>query len=212
MEGMTPSHTCPKNLRCQARHLTSVVLSLINLFAKEARRLSRKDEASRLEGLCSSIRQQLHHVKSSEDTVNYGQTQADLITFLGRLSVSGAIKMVSRNKQLSAFADYLLESPTSKERPFGMVLVCIGPKGLPDGVEVVSVSRLARESDRQEWDVINELQKRGYLLFSEEAFSLLIDRLINGVLEGRLLLPISVEKLTEIKTASYLEPESKNSE
>ena len=212
MEGITPSHTCPKNLRCQARHLTSVVLSLINLFAKEARRLSRKDEASRLEGLCSSIRQQLYCVKSGEDAASYGNSQASLLISLGGLAVSGAIKMVSKDKQLSAFADYLLESPTSKERPFGMVLVCIGPKGLPDGVEVVSVSRLARESDRQECDVINELQKRGYLLFSEEAFSLLIDRLINGVLEGRLLLPISAEKLTEIKTASYLEPEFNDSE
>jgi len=212
MEGMTPSHTFPKNLRCQARHLTSVVLSLINLFAKEARRLSRKDEASRLEGLRSSIRQQLHRVRSSEDTANYGHIQADLISSLGGLALGVIVKRISKNERLSAFADYLLENPTSKERPFGMVLVCIGPKGLPDGVEVVSISRLARESDRQECDVINELQQRGYLLFSEETFSLLIDRLINGVLEGRLLLPISVEKLTEIKTASYLEPEFNDSE
>ena len=212
MEGMTPSHTFPKNLRCQARHLTSVVLSLINLFAKEALRLSRKDEASRLEGLCSSIRQQLYCVKSGEDAASYGNSQASLLISLGGLAVSGAIKMVSKDKQLSAVSDHLLKNLAGKQRPFGMVLVCIGPKGLPDGVEVVSISRLARESDRQECDVINELQQRGYLLFSEETFSLLIDRLINGVLEGRLLLPISVEKLTEIKTASYLEPEFSDSE
>jgi len=212
MEGMTPSHTCPKNLRCQARHLTSVVLSLINLFAKEANRLNREDEASRLEGLCSSIRQQLYCVKSGEDAASYGNSQASLLISLGGLAVSGAIKMVSKNKQLSAFADYLLESPTNKERPFGMVLVCIGPKGLPDDARVVSISRLARESNREESEVINELQERGYLLFSEEAFPLLIDKLIDGVLEGRLLLPISAEKLSEIRTTSYLEPESKNSE
>ena len=126
--------------------------------------------------------------------------------------MSGAIKMVSKNKQLSAFSDHLLKNLAGKQRPFGMVLVCIGPKGLPDDARVVSISRLARESNREESEVINELQERGYLLFSEEAFPLLIDKLIDGVLEGRLLLPISAEKLSEIRTTSYLEPESKNSE
>jgi len=212
MESITPSHTCPKNLRCQARHLTSVVLSLINLFAQEARRLSRKDEASRLEGLCSSIRQQLYCVKSSEDAASYGNSQASLLISLGGLAVSGAIKMVSKDKQLSAVSDHLLKKLAGKQSPFGMVLVCIGPKGLPDGVEVVSISRLARESDRDESEVINKLQQRGCRLFSEKAFSLLIDRLIDGVLEGRLLLPISAEKLSEIKTMGYLKPECKNSE
>ncbi|GAI95156.1 unnamed protein product, partial [marine sediment metagenome] len=212
VEGLTTHGTYLKNLLRQARRLTSTALSLVSLFAEEANRLNREDEASRLKALCSFIRQQSDQAKRGEDAASYGHTKADLISFLGGLAVSGAIKMVSKNKQLSAFADYLLENPISKERPFGMVLVCIGPKGLPDGVEVVSISRLARESDRQECDVINELQQRGYLLFSEEAFSLLVDRLINDVLEGRLLLPISVEKLTEIKTASYLEPEFNDSE
>lgn len=212
MAGVTARSTYLKNLQRQARRLTSSALSLISLFAEEANRLNRKDEASRLKALCSFIRQQLDQAKRSEDAASYGHIQADLISSLGGLALGGIVKWVSKNERLSAFADYLLENPTSKERPFGAVLVCIGPKGLPDGVEVVSISRLARESDRQECEVINELQQRGYLLFSEEAFSLLIDRLINGVLEGRLLLPISVEKLTEIKTASYLEPEFNDSE
>ena len=83
---------------------------------------------------------------------------------------------------------------------------------IPYDAGVVSISRLARESNRAESEVINTLQAHGYLLLSEKDFSLLIDGLIDGVVEGRLLLPISVEKLTEIKTASYLEPEFNDSE
>ncbi len=200
MAGLTARSSYLKNLRGQTRHLTSVVLSLTNLCAKEARRLSRKDEASRLEGLCSSIRQQLYWVKSGEDAASYGNSQASLLISLGGLAVSGAIEMVSRDKQLSAFSDHLLKNLAGKQHPFGMILVCIGPKGLPDSVEVVSISRLARESNRGESEVINKLQQLGCLLLSEKAFSLLIDRLIDGVLEGRLLLPISAEKLSEIIT------------
>ena len=200
MEGLTAHGTYLKNLLRQARRLTSSAFSLSAIFAEEANRLSREDEASRLRALYYAIVVQLDRVKWSETSASHGYSQADLIISLGGLAAGSIIKMVSRNKQLSAFADYLLKSPTNKERPFGLVLVCIGPEGLPDDAGVVSVSQLARDSNRLESDVINKLQEGGYLLFSEKAFSLLIDKLIDGVLEGRLLLPISTEKLCEIKT------------
>jgi len=45
---------------------------------------------------------------------------------------------------------------------------------------------------------MNKLQADGHFLFSEEAFTLLIDRLIGDVREGKLRLPVSREKLSEI--------------
>lgn len=202
MAGLISQGTYLKNLRGQARRLASTALSLISLFAEEANTLNRRDEASRLKALYSSIRQQLHRVKRSEDAASYGDSQASLLISLGGLAVSGAIKMVSKNKQLSAFSDHVLTGLGGKQRPFGAVLVCIGPKGLPHDVGVVSISRLARESNREESEITNELRERGYLLLGEEAFSLLIDKLIDSVLEGRLLLPISAEKVSEINTSN----------
>lgn len=212
MAGLTARTTYLKNLRRQARQLTSVGLALTNLFAEEASQLKRRDEASRLKALYSFIKQHLERVKRSEDAASYSHTRAALIFSVGGLALSSAVKMVSKDKHLSALAGRLLGSPASKERPFGMVRVCIGSKGMPNDAGVVSISELARQSNREESEVISELQKYGYLLLSEKAFSLLIDRLVDGVLEGRLRLPISSEKLTEIKTASNLEPEFSDSE
>jgi len=45
---------------------------------------------------------------------------------------------------------------------------------------------------------MHKLQEDGHLLFSEEAFSLLIDRLIVDVRQGKLRLPVSREKLAGI--------------
>jgi hypothetical protein len=212
MESLKSFHDHLENLQHQARKLISAGLSLTELFAEEAKRLSKEDEASRLIALHSSISQQLDQAKSSEGAASYGHSQAKLITSLGGLIVGSAIKMTSKDKQLLAFSDHLLKNLGGKRRPFGMVLVCIGPKGLPDDVGVVSISRLARESNREESQVINELKERGHLLLSENAFSLLIDKLINDVQEGRLLLPISKEKLSEIKPLSCLKPVAKKSE
>jgi len=198
MESLKSFHSHLEDLRSKVRRLTATGLALTNLFAEEAIRLNRWDEASRLRTLYFSIKRELDWTKSREAAASCGYSQANLIVSLGGLAVGSIIKMVSRNEQLSAFADYLLESPTNKERPFGSVLVCIGPEGLPDDVRVVSISKLARESNRQESEVIHELQERRCLLFSEKEFSLLIDRLIDDVREGRLCLPISREKLLEI--------------
>lgn len=212
MEGLTPCITILENLRYQARRLTSDSLSLATLFAEEASRLKRRDEASRLIALRSSIRQQLDRAKSMEDAASYGHSLANLMFSLGGLAVGSTIKMVSKNKQLLAFSDHLLNSLAGKGRPFGTVLVCIGPGGLPDDVAVVSISRLARESNREESEIINELQRRGYLLLSEKAFSLLMDKLTDDVQEGRLLLPVSTEKLSQIKPSSCLKLDANKSQ
>jgi hypothetical protein len=201
-----------KNLLYQARRLTSTALSLISLFDEEAIMLNRRDEASRLKALYSSIRQQLHEVGRSEDAAEYGHVRVDMISSLGGLAVSGIVKSVSKNKRLSEFADYVFESPTCKEHPFGKVLICIGPKGLPDDVRVVSISQLARESNREENEVINELQEHGYLLLGEKAFCLLIEKLIDDMQEGRRHLPVSMKELSEIKVSGTSDLEYDHSE
>lgn len=204
MEGLNSLHTHLKNLHHQARRLTSTGLSLITLFAREANRLNREDEASRLKALYSFIKQQLDRAKSSEDVASDGHIQAGLISSLGGLALGGIVKQVSKNKRISAFADHLFEMPTSEERPFGTVLICIGPMGLPDDVRVVCISKLARESNRPESGVIKEMQEPGCLLFDEKAFSLLIDRLVDDVRNGRLRLPISRETLSQVMMSSKL--------
>ena len=212
MESLKPLHAHLENLQRKAKNLTATGLALTNLFTEEASRLNRLDEASRLRTLYLSIRRQLDWVKASEDAASCSYSQANLIVSLGGLAVGGMIKMASRNKQLSAFADYLLKSPASKEHPFGQVLICIGPKGLPDDAGVVSISRLARESNRPESEIINKLQEGGYLLFSEKTFSLLIDRLIADVREGQLRLSVSREKLSEIMASGELKPNAESLE
>jgi hypothetical protein len=204
MEGLKLFRGYLENLQSKAKNLTATGLALTKLLAEEAGRLNRHDEAVHLKVLHSSVRQQLDEVKSMECAARYGFNQGNLIVSLGGLAMGGMIKTASKNKQLSAFADYLLKNSTDKERPFGLILIYIGPRGLLDDAGVVSISRLARESNRPESEIINKLQEGGYLLFNEKTFSLLIDRLIDAVREGRLHLPVSREKLSEITASGEL--------
>ena len=203
MEGLTLRETNLNDLRNKVRAMTSDAVALSKLFDEEATRLNRMRMVSHLRVLHSSILQQLHAAKDTENAARYGYNQASIITSLSRLAIGGISKMASQNNELlSAIGDQLLQKPDDKKLPFGMVLVCIGPKGVPDGAGVVPVSEIARESNRDEAEVTSQLVKQGCRLFSEEEFSTLVDKLIKDAQEGRLLLPIPPDKLPQLNIRS----------
>jgi len=214
MEGMKLRETNLNDLHDKARALASSARSLADLFDKEAARQNRMEMESRLRDLHSRIVGQLHMVKTTEDTLECSYNQP-AITWLTQLAVGSFIGIVFQNKKpLSAIGDQLLKMPAGSQQPFGLVLVSVGPVGVPEGVQVVSVSRLARDSNRAEAEVASELKKQGHLLLSEEEFSLLIDKLIEGVQEGRLTLPISAKKLPrkELQHAVFLKAKRLNND
>lgn len=197
MEAVDSLNVWLNNLRDQARKLTSTALNLITLFAEESERLGREDEVSRLKASLHTIRQQAEMVKWNEDSASYSHSKSGIVLSLSGLAAFG-IGMVSKNKPISAFAQSLLESTQNNDSSFGNICICVGSEGLPADVKVVSVSRLARESKRQKFEVEQELQGQGFLLFTEEAFSVLIDRLVKDIREGRLSLPVSRDTLLKI--------------
>jgi len=195
METMKISHVYLEELRSKGKAFVKGASSLNGVFDKEEARLKRADEVSILTAVRRAIVGQLQELKHSETLASYSHSQANFILSLGGLAVTA---VVSKNNRLSAMRDYLLREPTDRQRPFGLVMVCIGPKGLPDDVKAVSISQVARESNRLESQIINKLREDGYLLFSQEAFSALIDKLTGVVREGQLSLTISRDKLAEI--------------
>ena len=206
MENLKPFHNQLENLQAQAKKLTESGLALNALFAQEEIRLKREDEVSDLRAIYRAVMGQLQQLEGTEAAVRGGHTQANLILSLGGLAMT---VMGSKSKQLSAIGHYLLQTAADEHQSFGLVMVCIGPKGLPDDVRGVSISQLARESGRPQPEIINKLQEDGYLLFSQEAFTVLIDKLIGDVREGRLSLPISSDKLAEIAGLNKPKPRIK---
>lgn len=188
------------NLRLQAQKLGIDSLSLVELFAKEEILLKHKDEATRLKELYNTIQFQLERATSDENAAAYGHSKAELETSFSRLLVGTAIKMISNNKPLSAFADYLITGNFKKQTHFGTVMFCIGPGGIPGDVEVISVSRLAREANQDEVEIIQDMQQRGYLLHHKKVFSTLINKLVEDIRDGLLQLPVSKKKVVDILT------------
>jgi hypothetical protein len=207
MESMKSFHDHLENSQSQAKKLTETELALNALFAGEEARLEWEDEASSLKALCRTIVEQLDRMKYSESSACNGDTKANLAFSVTGLAAK-IIVATTKNQRAWNVVNNIFDTEGHK-KPFGTVMVCIGPKGLPDDARAISISQLARESHRPEREVVNKLQDDGYLLFSEEVFSLLIDRLIGDVREGKLRLPVSRDKLAEITGLNKPKPRIK---
>ena len=184
-----------ENLRSEGTARIESASGLNRLFQKEAASLKREDGASTLRAACRAIVEQLQALKRIEISASLGHSHANLVLFPVGLALTA---IFSKNNRQSAVMDYLRRGPEDRYRPFGTVMVRVGSEGLPQDAKAVSISQLARDSNRPEPEIVNRLQEDGYLIFSEEAFSSLIDQLVADVRQGKLCLPISKEKLADI--------------
>ena len=180
MAGMRMGDAKLKSLQKKAAKLVSAAESLTILFDQEETHLKRKAEVTRLKLLHSAILQQAEWERGREISGSSGYKLAKLA---GSVIGTGLrIATPSQNKKMLAAGDSLLEEAASEKRAFGTILIRIDKKGIPDGVDVVHISRLSRKSNQSETDVINRLKKDGSLLLTEENFSRLIDKLIEEIL------------------------------
>ncbi len=185
-----------KGLQKKAAKLVSTAESLTILFDQEETQLKKKDEVARLKLLRSVILQRAEQERSTEISASIGYKQRRLIAQSAGLLITA----LSKNNKIQSVARSLREEPAGEKHAFGTILIRIDKKGLPDGVDVVHISRLGRESNQSETEVINRLKQTGCLLLKEENFSRLIDKLIEGILEECLALPVSIQTLSQILT------------
>jgi hypothetical protein len=195
MEGLKSFHEHLRNLRSQAEKLIDAGLALNALFAEEEIRLKREDEASKLTAAHGTVTEKLKELRGIEASASLAHSEANIALFPVGLALTA---LLSRNDMQSDITDYLRDGFGDRQRPFGKVMVRVGPKGLPDDIKAISISQLARGSNRLELEIVNGLQGNGYLLFSEDVFSSLIEKLVADVRRGKLCLPLSRERLAEI--------------
>ena len=195
MEGLKSFHEHVRNLRPEAEKLIDAGFALNALFAEEEIRLKREDEASILMTVRSAVVEQLEELKRIEALADLGHSRVSAASYVAELV---ATAIVSRGNRASAVKDYMLRKATEKKEPFGLIMIRIGPKGLPADAKALSISQLARDSNQTEPETVRRLWENGYLLFSEEGFSSLIDTLVADVRRGKLRLPVSREKLADI--------------
>ena len=184
-----------ESLLLQAKGQRSAIKILGEVFEREAERLSRYDQAMRLRGLKARVLYEAGNIREAEATASNASTKMGLGFSAARLALGAFMTNVPSNRDVRWIGKQLLNGDPSRAKPFGTVTVAIRNEGLPDGVAVIPLSRLARESDRSESEVKASLQAEGSFLITAEDFCHLLGKLEKKVLDGTLTLPVTLEQL-----------------
>ncbi|AKG53542.1 hypothetical protein DGWBC_0879 [Dehalogenimonas sp. WBC-2] len=97
-----------------------------------------------------------------------------------------------------AFEKERITRRTMRQNTFGTIMVCVSKGGLPDDVHIISISKISREHNRPETEIIRELRKRGETLFTLKLFDVILGTLNEKLAKGTLHLPISVQQLLAV--------------
>lgn len=186
----------------QVREQVAALEPLADVFAQEAKRLFRHDQVRCLRSLKTRVLSEVGNIQRMETAASHGFTTATLITGMAKLAFGGLVAAAVRNRRVLDIGVDLAERDFTRTQPFGTVVVAVGRGGLPDDVEAVSLSRLARELHRLESDIKATLQANGYLLMTPEVFFRALTELERRVLDGSLSLPVTGEQLSG-KLASH---------
>lgn len=196
MESMTVYQQGIEALCRQAREQAAALEPLGDIFAQEAKRLFRHDQAVCLRRLKARVMHEVSNTLEQETTASNAFTKTALVMGAAEFALGGLVAAMFCSRRVFSVGTHLAQGELSKAKPFGTVLVAVGHGGLPNDVEVVSLSRLARESGRLESDIEAALQTSGYLLVTPQTFCNVLDELKCKVLDGSLSLPVAGEQLS----------------
>ena len=171
-------------------------LKLLNdSLVRESKWLYRYDQSIRLRYLKASVIQKVNDARGDEIRASNVFPAGDLLTSVMEITLGEGIMAMTKQEKKTSFLTRLMNNEQPSRRPFGKVMVEISSKGLPDGVKVVTVSRLARQYGISESDVEKELQAKGCIFMKSDDFYNLADSLEQKVLDGTVSLPMSQEQI-----------------
>jgi Holliday junction resolvase-like predicted endonuclease len=184
-----------EDLQTRVRAQVGGLQSLAEALAGEAERLRRRGQADLIAALRARVREGVADILLAEDQASTHfvqlkkrKTTAYQLAGIIQSFLPDSDRRLQRNAELTTMEQ-------SRTAPFRTVVVQIAPPGIPDGVSIVSVSRLAREGGATEAEIRTRLEAGGCRLIEPAILFEILDGLQQDVLQGSALLPLTCEQL-----------------
>ena len=178
-------------LHCQVKAQVDALGVLEKAFDKEAEHLRRLDQAQCLDALRAKVTQQVSYMRQMESDASYGFTKGRIIGSLAKFAVGSIMASALQTDEPPLLVGAKMAANDSVEnRPFGKVMVAVGPGGVPDDVKVIPLSRWAREQSRTEAEIPAAMEAQGYYLATPEEFFGVLQEVKQHVLKGNVSLPV----------------------
>ncbi len=206
MESMSDCSKRLEELRCRAMAQMDAAKVLQESLAEEADYLQRRDQAQCLDDLRTRVEREIADLRWMEGIASSASTKATLFTGLAGLAIGTILGAALHTEEHPLLVGARLANNEFKRtEPLGTIAVAVGDAGVPDDVQVVSLSKYAREQRLSESTVRSELEAQGYRLLTPEPFFAFLDELKDKVLKGALSLTVKPAQLGSSPTAKPLD-------
>ena len=169
----------------EIKELNDAFTELDSLITKEAEFVQRLDRVAKIDALKSRIAAEIKHIQEaeleSERNFNTGTLRSGIAHFVFG-SIVGAIL---NHENPFSFGAKSFSTELDKKADFGNVMIAIKESGKLEDIEVIAVSRLAREAKTTEQDIISIFKGNGYLLLTPEELWKSLHRLEEDIMEGK---------------------------
>ena len=200
MEDMTHYQLYIQEMCRQIKRQADALVILGDRFTSEAQYQYRHDQARSLYDLKERVAHEIKDIERMETASSIGSMKGAVLFGLAHFAIGiiGAVGIHSDEHPLSV-GWQLAEKSLERTTPFGNIVIAVGPGGLPYDVKTISVSKRAREQDKEESEIIATLESSFHVMTIDNFF-IILEELKEKVLQGILTLPVS---------ASYLNQQSK---
>ena len=196
MESMNTYRLRVEVLRYRVRANVDSLDALKEVLIEKAEHVHRHDQAYRIDVLRERVAQEVSDIQRMETAASYGFAKGTFIVGLANFGIGSALALAYRSEEHPlAIGATLAQTAFEMNRPFGTVVVAVGPGGVPDDVKVVPLSQWAREQHKTESEIVTKLEAGDYRVMTPERFSIVLNKLKSEILKGSLALPAAASSL-----------------
>ena len=197
MEDMSACPQLSEALHRQVGEQKAALETLGEVFAQEAKRLCQYEQAQCLRDLRCEVMRRVECIDRMERDAAYRYSDVRLMRGLAAFALGTLRAAVVNSEDPLSVGLRLAKGDLERKQSYGTVLVVIGPGGVPDDVNVISLSRWARESGRSEARIEAALKAKGYRLMTSQDFSRFMEELESRVLGEMVALPVATSSLAQ---------------
>jgi len=168
----------------QVRSQLDAVLILQQAFGDLQRHLERLDKVARLDNIRDIVKREVQDIRRTETAAHCAEMEGRLVGGLAGFGIATLLAAMRNMEDPFLTGARAVRKRLTDDLPFGKVMVSVGPGEAFQRVEVIPVSKRARELRCSESDIIGSMLAQGRNLVTPEAFFDMIEKLKEQVITG----------------------------
>ena len=168
----------------EVKQLNDALSSLEARMLEEAGYIDKLDRMARLDAFKARLADKVYSIQQEEEISRRAFDGTKLPLSILGFAIGSIAGVISKQGNPLALGFGMFGNQLEKQSCFGMVMM-----GLKEGhkikdIEVIAISRLARESNTTEVEIISSLEGQGYSLMTPEDFLEALDYMKQAIKEG----------------------------